>query len=688
MRGPARVPRHDRPRRASGCAPRSPPRCRASPPTGAPTPSASATASASRRRRTRPVTAATFKHTLERAFSPKLGRGGPRPERGARDRRARAVPRRQGGARLGDQGARRHALDHAREAVRRLPRADLAAAPLPRPAERADPPDCRPTARCRRPGRTTSRRSRTAASCCCRTRATAAHRPQHWARIVYTLDVPTPHAVALVDRGELDYLPAEFDGDSLLWRHGVLDDRYGPGSAAAEHGGQRYFPTTGQLPRLHRAQREPPALPRRADAACGQVRARPAARSQRPSTTSRATRSSRRAVDGFPAGAVYPVDGPDLATARRLAGNRARRAVLTYCTFFPFGDDGLRSVAPLVKADLARIGIDVSIVRTDECPTEYDASSNRADLLLVTNFGQSLRDPLPYLDPALARGPYASALGPGPWRSASFRRRFEAAQRAARARAHARLRAARARADAGGAVRRLRHVLVRAVPLAADRLRGDHARDGAARPRGALRQASVQVKRVRLSRGASTPGRGPRWTSSTGGRASRTSARRVAPMPSLRQRGEMPDDDEARVRDRVDEPVRIGEHGRRVDLDDALDGERRVGEQAARVAAPAARVGARADEPQRRAGRRGERRRRARARPSRARRRRTGRGRRAPRRARRPRARPRARASARAAPRAPAGAAGRRVRTARRRARGRPRSPPRAGRGRTPGRRS
>ena len=40
------------------------------------------------------------------------------------------------------------------------------------------------------------------------------------------------------------------------------------------------------------------------------------------------------------------------------------------------------------------------------------------------------------------------------------------------------------------------------------------------------------MKRVRLSCGARQPGRGPRWTSSTGGRASRTSARRAAPMPS------------------------------------------------------------------------------------------------------------------------------------------------------------
>ena len=115
-------------------------------------------------------------------------------------------------------------------------------------------------------------------------------------------------------------------------------------------------------------------------------------------------------------------------TARRLAGDRHRSAVLTYCTFFPFGDDGLRSVAPIVKANLARIGIDVAIVRTDQCPTDYDASSSRADLLLVTNFGSQVPDPLPFSTGRSRRGRYASALGSGPWYSPSFQRRFEAAR--------------------------------------------------------------------------------------------------------------------------------------------------------------------------------------------------------------------------------------------------------------------
>jgi ABC-type transport system substrate-binding protein len=130
-------------------------------------------------------------------------------------------------------------------------------------------------------------------------------------------------------------------------------------------------------------------------------------------------------VDGFPPGTIYPIDGPDLATARRLAGDGSHRARLTDGTFFPFGDDGERQVAPIVKKNLARIGIDVTIVRIDECPQEYDAATKQADLLLVTNFGEIVSDAVPYLDSVLNEGRYHAALGRGPWYSASFRRRLE-----------------------------------------------------------------------------------------------------------------------------------------------------------------------------------------------------------------------------------------------------------------------
>lgn len=278
------------------------------------------------------------------------------------------------------------------------------------------------------------------------------HRPQRWARIVYTLGVPTPEAVALVGRGAVDYLPVDYDGDSLLWRRGVLERRYGPASAPARRGDQRYFPTSATFldyivldatrPLFRNASmRRAVNLALDRPALAASFHDDPADGIVPP------------AVHGFPAGAEYPLDGPHLAAVRMLVGAARRHAVLSYCTFFPYGDDGLRAVAPIVKANLARIGIDVTVVRADECPQRYDAASRRADLLLVTNFGSDVPDPLAFLDPALARGTYGSAFGPGPWNDASFRRRFEAA------------RSLRGAARTAAYVR-LEHELMRAAPFA------------------------------------------------------------------------------------------------------------------------------------------------------------------------------------------------------------------------------
>ena len=249
--------------------------------------------------------------------------------------------------------------------------------------------------------------------------------------------------MALVDRGRLDYLPLDFDSRSLLDRWGVLDRRFGPGGDAATNGAQRLFPTTGRfldyiVLNANRPLFRDVQLRRAVNYALDRPKLAAAFHD------SPGDQIVPPSVDGFPAGASYPIDGPDLTIARRLAGNRRRHAVLSYCTFFPYGDDGLRAIAPRVKSDLARIGIDVTIVRTDECPRTYDASSNRADLLLVTNFGALLSDPLSYLDPALTRGRYGSVLGPGLWSSASFRRRFEAARALQRASADAHVRPPRA----------------------------------------------------------------------------------------------------------------------------------------------------------------------------------------------------------------------------------------------------
>src|SRR5439155_21017827 len=87
--------------------------------------------------------------------------------------------------------------------------------------------------------------------------------------------------------------------------------------------------------------------------------------------------------------------------------------------------------ASLVSLDLQRIGIAVSVDQAESCPNDgrYDARSQRADLILVNGVQSEERDPVPFLDRALASdGSFGSALGRGQWTSAGFRAMLERAQ--------------------------------------------------------------------------------------------------------------------------------------------------------------------------------------------------------------------------------------------------------------------
>jgi ABC-type transport system substrate-binding protein len=246
-------------------------------------------------------------------------------------------------------------------------------------------------------------------------------RPRRAARIVYTNDVPTPSAVSLANTGALDLLPQDFDGTTPFFApDGVLARRTGAGSSAAQAGRQQYFLYPAPLvdyivfnanrplfrdARLRRAVNY--AIDRRALAAAfGDA---PADRIVPP------------AVPGFPAGRIYPLDGPDLVTARKLAGRVHRHALLYWC-----GQDARqRTLAHIISADLARIGIAVSVTAAESCPGHYDAKVRSADLILFSALGNEERDPAPFLEQALARdGSAGSALGPGLWTAPSFRKRL------------------------------------------------------------------------------------------------------------------------------------------------------------------------------------------------------------------------------------------------------------------------
>ena len=265
-----------------------------------------------------------------------------RAERGARDRGPRAVPRRQGRARVRDQGngdtLSITLVKPSGDFLGRISLPHLCPVPLSVPVR-----PTRPTALCRRPGRTTSRRPRTAASCCCRTRATAATGRSTGRESSTRSTSRRSVAVALVDRGSLDYLPLDFDLATRARALGRARPTLRAGERRRGARGQRYFPTTAPSSTTSCSTRTA-----RSSATCGSgVR-----------STTRSTGRCSRGVPRRPGDQIVTAGCRRLSGRRGLSGRRARphdcatargqpgrHAVLTYCTFFPFGDDGLRPVA-------------------------------------------------------------------------------------------------------------------------------------------------------------------------------------------------------------------------------------------------------------------------------------------------------------------------------------------------------
>ena len=238
-------------------------------------------------------------------------------------------------------------------------------------------------------------------------------RPRQAERIVYTNDIPTAKAVVLADGGAVDLLPQDFDNTTPFFGpRGLLDQRRGPGSAAARAGKQQYYPYAAPFldtivfntarplfrdARLRRAVNY--ALDRRALAA---------AYADEPSDA-----IVPPAIPGFRSGHTYPVDEPNFPLARRLAGRHKQHAVIAIC-----GDPRLPKLAAIVRSNVARIGMTASVIESQQCPGRYE----RADLLFVTFGANQLElDPAQFVDQVLDSSVYGSPLGPGPWRAARFR---------------------------------------------------------------------------------------------------------------------------------------------------------------------------------------------------------------------------------------------------------------------------
>jgi hypothetical protein len=133
------------------------------------------------------------------------------------------------------------------------------------------------------------------------------------------------------------------------------------------------------------------------------------------------------AVPGYPAGRIFPLS-PHLAAARKLAGGGKRHAVLYICA-----DARERTMAEIVRRNLAPIGIGVSVLEDDQCPDNpsTSAKSRRADLFLVSGWPfteADERDPAQVLDQVLREGAYGTPLPSTGWDERSFDRRLDQAQ--------------------------------------------------------------------------------------------------------------------------------------------------------------------------------------------------------------------------------------------------------------------
>ncbi len=238
------------------------------------------------------------------------------------------------------------------------------------------------------------------------------HRARRAARIVITDDVPTPKAVALVDSGQLDYLPFDFgDGTSLL----------GPqGSLAAHATRQRFFLHPQPMFDMVVFNTQRPLF--------RHVRLRQAVEYalDRPAMA-RAywdAAASERIVQipGYDSGHVYPVSRPDLGAARRLAGPQKRRAVLLMpCDF------GATDAASVLRSNLRPIGISVRIVHDGGCdPNAVRAAFRKADMIIGTALQCSVceRDPAPFFEAVLEHGLWGTPLPPGPWSAPAFQKQL------------------------------------------------------------------------------------------------------------------------------------------------------------------------------------------------------------------------------------------------------------------------
>ncbi len=247
-------------------------------------------------------------------------------------------------------------------------------------------------------------------------------RAHRFARIEVSVNVPSARAVSEVEHGKADYA---VDGEITAAEAPGLAARYGPGSPAARHGHQQYFVMPeSQLDFYLLNTHQPLFSHRRLRLAVSYAINRDALARLGDMHTTLADRPTDTylppGIPGHRDGNVLPLT-PDLAKARQLAkGFAGSKVVLFTCDRDACGDQ-----AHVISTDLAAIGLRV-VVRTFSVPEIYklyNLPGEHYDMGLVW-WGADYPDPYDFLNLLLEGDSDLPSF-----RDPAFRRRLSAAAR-------------------------------------------------------------------------------------------------------------------------------------------------------------------------------------------------------------------------------------------------------------------